>query len=190
MSESLEDALESATVEVNDLQEQYDRFLADNKQHEASGVSMTSARQSEGEGLLRGLNESRQRQNPLLLLSILQSSDHLEAATRNLLQSSESQLKFSESQLRVAESHVRVAESQARAIDNLLTSSRRLEQFTIFLLVVGFLNVFIIEYTTGLLNGPLGIGTIAAFVVAILVLSVVAIRWDRTIRRNPNVGFP
>src|SRR2546426_7916972 len=119
MFDSLEDELEAVTIEVNDLQQQYDKFEAENKQREGNGVAMTPVRQSESEGLLRRLNEARQRQIPLLLLSILQSSDRLEAATENLQRSSESQLK-------VAESQADLSRSQAKVMKDLLKSSHLL----------------------------------------------------------------
>jgi hypothetical protein len=131
----------------------------------------------------RSLNNARQRQLSVLLTSINESSNRLEGATRNLQQSSESQVK-------VAESHVKVAESQARAVDDLLRSSHRLEQFTIFLLVIGAINIFIIEETTGLLNGPYRDVDIVAFVIAILGLTWIGFRWVRAIRKNPNVLIP
>ena len=120
-----------------------------------------------------------------MLLSILQSSDRLEAATINLQQSSESQLKSSESQLKVAESHVRVAESQARAVDDLLTSSHRLEQFTIYLMIINVVNIFILEYTTRLFNGSYGLVSFFGLLFGIAAMMAIAYRWPYLIRRRP-----
>jgi hypothetical protein len=172
MSESLEDALEAVALEVYDLQQQYDKFLADNKQREASGVAMTLTRQSEVEDMLRRLNEARQRQTPLLLLSILQSSDRLEAATRNLQQSSEAQVK-------VAESQVKVSESQALAIDSLLKSSHRLERLTAYLIVLTALNVFIVGQSYPPTDPILRTVWLVGSVGAIIGLAVIAFGWSR-----------
>lgn len=180
MSEFLEDELEKVALEVNDLQQQYDKFLADNKQREAAGVAMAPARQAEGEDLLRRLNEARQRQTPLLLLSILQSSDRLELSTRNLQQSSESQVK-------VAESQVKVSESQARTMDDLLKSSHRLEQFAIYLLVMTAVNIFIVEYTTNLFSGQYGFVGFVGLLVGITAMMAIAFRWPSWIRRKPKI---
>jgi vacuolar-type H+-ATPase subunit I/STV1 len=164
VSEFLEDELEKVALEVNDLQEQHDKLLADNKQREASGVVITQVRRSEGEDLLRRLTEARQRQTPLLLLSILQSSDRLESATRTLQQSSESQVKFAESQ-------VRVLESLAQIMKKLLKSSHLLEQLTVYLMVLTGLNIFIIEYGQGLFKDFYGIIGAVGLVAAILAMA-------------------
>ncbi len=165
MSDSLEDELEAVSIEVNDLQEQYDKFVASNKQREGSGVAMTPVRQSEGEDLVRRLNEARQRQIPLLLLSILQSSDRLEVATKNLQHSSESQLK-------VAESQADLSRSQVKVMKDLLKSSHLLEQFTVYLMVLTGLSIFLVEYTQGLFKGSLGIVGAIGLVGAILAMFV------------------
>ena len=172
MSESLEDVLETVALEVNDLQEQYDKFLADNKLREAAGVAVTPARHSEGEDLLRRLNEARQRQTPLLLLSLLQYSDRIEQATRNLPQSSASQAK-------VAESQVKVSESQALAIDSLLKSSHRLERLTAYLIVLTALNVFIVGQSYPPTDPTLKTVWLVGSVGAIIGLAVIAFGWSR-----------
>jgi len=59
----------------------------------------------------------------------------MDASTKSLQKSSEAQLK--------------VAESQARAINNLLKSSRTIEQFSLFLIVLTIVNLFIVEYVLG-----------------------------------------
>jgi hypothetical protein len=92
-----------------------------------------------------------------------------------------------ESQVKVSESQVRISESQARAIDDLLRSSHRLEQFAIYLLIVNVVSVLVIYYINGLFNGPLGITSFVGFIVAILGMTAIAFRWPSLIRRNSNI---
>jgi hypothetical protein len=177
VSESLEAKLKAVTAEVTSLEREYDKFLAGNEERVASGVAMTPARQSEGEELQRKLNEARQRQLSLSLLSISESSNRLETATRNLQQSSESQVK-------VAESQVRVSESQAHAINDLLRSSHRLEQFALFLIILTALSIFIVEQSIAPSDPTLKTVWIVLFIGAILALTAYAYRWPRQ-RNNP-----
>ena len=95
----------------------------------------------------------------------------MDASTKSLQKSSEAQLK--------------VAESQAEAINNLLKSSRTIEQFSLFLIVLTIVNLFIVEYVSGLLQGTLGIGTAIALLVLIFMLMAIAYRWpNRLLRRT------
>ncbi len=152
LPESLEDRLKAATAEVTSLERQLDNFYEEFKLRVATGTTVTLAREADRQELIGKLNEARQRQLSLLLRSISDSSNRLESATRNLQQSSESQV-------RVAESQVRVSESQSRAINDLLRSSHRLEQFAIYLLILNVVNIFILMYTTGQFNGLIGIAS-------------------------------
>jgi hypothetical protein len=193
MSESLEDKLKAVATEIANLEVQVTELstlLED--LYKSRGIIPIEGPKSHRalEELYSKLNNARQRQLSLLLSSISDSSNRLEAATRNLQQSSEAQVRVAESQVKVSESQISVMRGQSKAIDALLNSSHRLEQFTIFLLVIGAINVFIIEETTGLLNGPLRDVSIVAFVVAILGLTFIAFRWVRAIRKNPDIPIP
>lgn len=164
-SDSLEDQLIAVTIEVNGLQQEYDKFIADNKKREASGVGMTSARQSEGEDLLRKLNEARQREIPLLLLSLNRSSNRLETSAESLKESSNSQVKTTE---RLKES----VDSQINITQKLLTSSRSLEILTLFLILLAFATIVVIVAQA---NGIRWSGQSLAFLAIGLVIVVVLV---------------
>jgi hypothetical protein len=126
----------------------------------------------------RSLNNARQRQLSVQLSSINESSNRLEAATRNLQQSSEAQLI-------IAESQHQTMESQAKAVNDLLKSSRTIEQFSLFLIVLTIVNIFIVEAVSGILKGELGVMETIADVVLIVILMAVAYRWpNRLLRRG------
>jgi len=181
VSDSLDDRLRKTSEEVRDLEQQFDKFNRDNALRLTMGT-LPPARIAEGQELQSRLYEARQRQTSLLLESLNASSNRLESATRNLQQSSEAQVKIAESQVKVSESQVTISRSQSQAVEDLLRSSHRLEQFTLFLLIVNAVNVFIIEWTAGLLNGPYGIFSFVGFVAAILALTAVAYRWPERVR--------
>ena len=173
MPNPLEDKLKAIAAEIAGLEKEIAELSALHEDLYKSGQPIPIGgpkSQKKLDELYKKLNSARQVQLSYLLASISESSAHMEEATRGLQHSSESQLE--------------VARAQSRAVDDLLGSSHRLEQFTIFVLIIGAINVFIIEYTAGLLNGPLGYATIVAFVVAILWLTLTAFRWTRIVRRR------
>jgi len=181
MPESLGGMFEAISAEVTSLEQQIEKVRADDEIRIAAGPGITPARGSELAEQERKLDGARQRQLSLLLTSISESSNRLEATTRNLQQSSESQV-------RIAESHVKVSESQAKTIDDLLRSSHRLEQFAIYLLIMSAINVFIVEYTTGLFNGSYGIVSFVGLLLGIAAMAAIAFRWPYWIRRMPRMN--
>ncbi len=178
MPDSLEDKLKAVSAEVASLEQQIDKIQADNEIRIAAGSSITLARRFELEELERKLNSARQRQLSLLLTSISGSSNRLETVTKNLKETSESQVK-------IAESQVKVSESQAQAIRDLLRSSHRLEQFTLFLIIIGALNVFIVEQSIAPSDPTIRTVWLVASIVAILALTVYAYRWPRLRKDKP-----
>jgi hypothetical protein len=166
--ESPEDRLKRLAIEtrqVRDLERRLAEYKENNKQRLAAGLNITPARQAEGEELRNELDEARQRLYYSLLTSISESSAHMEAATVSLQKSSEAQLK--------------VAESQAKAIDDLLKSSRTIEQFSLFIIVLTVVNIFILEAVSGLLKGELGVVEAIADIALIALLVVIAYRWPK-----------
>jgi hypothetical protein len=114
----------------------------------------------------RKLNNARQVQLSHLLTLVHESSNRLESATRNLQQTSESQLK-------VAESQAEISKSQVKVMKDLLKSSHLLEQFTVYLMVLAALNIFIVEYVAGLfknLYGIVGAGGLVGAILAMFIL--------------------
>lgn len=168
MSETLQSKLKSISEEISKLEDEKNDVTKLVHDLYSSGQSVPTPTQVRMEEAYRNLDDARQRQLSLLLTSISESSANMEGVTKNLQRSSESQLE--------------VAQDQSRAVDALLGSSHRLEQFTIFVLIISAINIFIIEDTNHLLNGPFGYATIVAFVVAILYLTWIAYRWPRIIR--------
>jgi len=179
MSESVDDKLREVAQAIADLEKK----LEDGKKQARQlglyadfsivpGAREThEARIQQLEDMEQKLRDARQKQTALLLDSISRSSNRLEAATRNLQQSSEAQVK--------------VAESQAEAINNILKSSRTIEQFSLFLILLTIVNIFIVESVSGLLQGALGIGTAITLLVLIFILMAIAYRWpNRLLRRS------
>ena len=179
--------LSKASEAVRLLEKELDKFNSYNSLREAVGT-LTPARAIEGQQLQNRLYEARQWQTSLLLESLNTSSNRLESATTNLQRTSEAQVKVAESQVRVAESHVKVAESQAKAVDDLLKSSHRLEQFAIYLLVMGAVNIFIVEYISKLFEGPYGIVSFVGLLLGITAMTAIAFRWPYWIRRRPRMN--
>jgi hypothetical protein len=178
MPDSLEDKLNTVSAEVASLEQQIDKIQADNEIRIAAGSSITSARRFELEELERKLNSARQRQLSLLLTSISESSNRLETVTKNVKETSESQMK-------IAESQVRVSESQAHAIDDLLRSSHRLEQFALFLIVLTALSIFVVEQSIAPSDPILKTIWLVVFIGAILALTAYAYRWPRVREGKP-----
>jgi hypothetical protein len=183
VSDSLDDRLRKTSEEVRDLEQQFDKFNRDNALRLTMGT-LPPPRIAEGQDLQSRLYEARQRQTSLLLESISASSNRLEGATSNLQKTSESQVKVAESQVKVTESLVSVSETQARTMKDLLRSSHRLEQFTIYLIIFSALNIFIVEYVSGLTNSTYGLFAWVGMIGAITAMMAIAARWLWLIRKK------
>jgi hypothetical protein len=173
LPDSLDDKLRAVATEIVKLEKQITEIL-----DEHDGLSETRTPiPTEGPWSEKTLTEAwkklsnfRQAQLSYFLASISESSNRLETATKNLKESSESQVKITESQ-------VRVLESQAQAIDDLLRSSHRLEQFALFLIVLTALNIFVVEQSIAPADPTLKTIWLVLGIVSIVALTIFAYRW-------------
>lgn len=166
VSESLESKLVAVRSEIVDLET---KGREAEKRLEQLGLAQFSissdAREAykakflELEDIEKKLNDARARQLSYLLTSINESSNRLETATKSLQQS---------------------AESQVQVTTRLLNSSKHLERFTVWLIVIAATSMYLIVYTQ--VPFPFGIGAI----VALFALLILALRypWARKQRHE------